>query len=151
MKVLCDSSSLIALEQIGRLGLLQSLFEELLITPAVAKEVSGSVRLFSWLLVTEPPELASRVLQRTLGPGESETIALAVEMRPDFVILDDKAARRVATGLGLPVIGTVGILLKAREKGLIPALRPLLDRLREASFHISPSLLRAALLAAGEI
>ena len=151
MTVLCDSSSLIALERIGCLWILQSLFQEIPITPAVAREVSAGLSLPSWIATREPAAAAPGVLRRTLGPGETESIALALEIHPEFIILDDKAARRAATDLGVSVIGTIGILLKAREKGLIPALRPLLDRLREASFHISPSLLRAALLAAGEI
>lgn len=64
------------------------------------------------------------VLQSALGAGESETIAVALEVEADLILLDDKAARRLASPLGLPLRGTLGLLLKAKELGFIQEIRP---------------------------
>jgi len=79
--------------------------------------------------------LAVNALSLQLGPGESEAIVLASEQAVDFIILDDWQARQVALGLSLPVIGTVAVLAKAEEKGLIADLQAALDDLRKAGFY----------------
>ena len=72
-----------------------------------------------------------------LGPGEREAIALALETAADLVVLDDQAGRRLARARGLQVTGTVGVLVEARARGLLPALRPELDRLRAAGLWLA--------------
>lgn len=84
------------------------------------------------------------------GPGESEALALALEVHADLILIDDKAARRLASSLHLPVLGVLGLLLKAKDAALIPAVRPRLDALRKLPFHISPWLHEAVLRDAGE-
>jgi hypothetical protein len=86
-----------------------------------------------------------------LGLGESETISLALEKGADFVVLDDKPARRLAAAIGLAVIGTVGILMRAKEKGLVQAVRPHLDALRARSFRVSSFLYDLVLTESGEL
>lgn len=151
--VIADASSLIALQQIGHLGLLSLLFTEIIISPSVAQEVAPTVdRLPVWCRIQAVSEKMSlRILQYALGPGESETIALSLELDPTYVILDEKAARRLAIGLGLPVVGTAGLLVKAKQSGIVPAVRPLLEELQRHSFHLSPTLWRLTLQAAGEL
>lgn len=90
------------------------------------------------------------VLRCSLANGEREAIGLALEVRPDAIILDDLPARRVAHAAGLNVVGTLGVLLGAKRAGLLPAIRPELDRLVEASFFLSPQLYSELLQAAGE-
>ncbi len=86
----------------------------------------------------------------SLGPGESEALALALEVHADLILIDDKAARRLASSLHLPFLGVLGLLLKAKDAALIPAVRPRLDALRKLPFHISPRLHEAVLRDAGE-
>ncbi len=91
-----------------------------------------------------------RVLKTQIDDGEAEAIALATEMDDVFVILDDKKARRVAQQIGLTVIGTVGILLRAKKKGIITHVKPILDELNAVDFRISRSLYQRALQLAKE-
>jgi predicted nucleic acid-binding protein len=139
--VVADASPLIALQQIGRLPLLQALFTTLLVPPAVAREIAPSVP-------SQP--LAPRVLQASLGAGESEAITLALELRSDHLIVDEKAARHVARSVGLRVIGTLGVLLAAKRRDLIPAVRPLVETLIEKNFWISSQVVERALAEIGE-
>lgn len=84
-----------------------------------------------------------------LGAGEAEAIALAHEkgMR---LILDDRKARAIATRLGVPITGTVGLLLKAKTLGVIPLAKPLLETLEASGFHLGPDILAEALRLARE-
>jgi predicted nucleic acid-binding protein len=91
-----------------------------------------------------------QILNASLGAGESEALALALEMRAGVVLIDDKAARRLAAVLGLQYIGVLGLLLKAKEAGLISAIRPRLDALRRLPFHIGSVLYESVLRDAGE-
>ncbi|MEW6367813.1 MAG: DUF3368 domain-containing protein [Acidobacteriota bacterium] len=91
------------------------------------------------------------VLERDLDLGESESIALAVDLTADLVPLDEKEARREAERLGLNVMGVVGVLLEAKARGLVSAVRPLLDSLRhDAGFWLSDAVYQSALGLAGE-
>jgi predicted nucleic acid-binding protein len=149
--VIADSSTLIALEQIGQLDLLMQLFSQLLVPPAVAQETARSVTLPAWIAVqTLGQPIGPQILGSSLGPGESEAISLALELGVQWIVLDDLGARRLAARLGLPVIGVVGVLLAAKRRGLVPAVRPHLDALLSFKFRIAPSLYQNALIEAGE-
>jgi uncharacterized protein len=149
--VVSNSSAIIALEQIGHLALLQLLFSELLIPPAVSQETAPSVVLPVWILeraLSQP--IGPRILQASLGRGESEAIALALEVTARWLILDDRPARRLSQSLGVPVVGTLGILLAAKRRGFLSALRPCIEALASHSFHIAPDLQARILADAGE-
>jgi len=149
--VVSNASPIIALEQIGHLGLLHRLFSDLLIPSAVRREISPAIVVPSWIVerrLSQP--IGARILQASLGAGESEAITLALELNARRVILDDRAARRLATALGLPVIGTLGVLLASKRKGFISSLRPSLDALVTSGFRIAPSLYELVLTDAGE-
>jgi predicted nucleic acid-binding protein len=88
-------------------------------------------------------------LRLVVDAGESEAIVLAYETRTR-IILDDRKAREAARRLGIPVTGTVGLLLKAKEAGVVPAIRPLLDALDANQFRIGDALRAEALRLAGE-
>jgi predicted nucleic acid-binding protein len=149
--VVADASPLIAFQQIGRLPLLEALFTTLLVPPAVAQEVNRSVPRQSWIV--ERPLLqpvAPLVMQARLGAGEREAISLAIEVQADALIVDEKAARRLAASVPLHVIGSLGLLLAARRKRLIPAVRPEIEALLTKNFWISPQLIERALADIGE-
>jgi uncharacterized protein len=149
--VVCNSSPLIALEQIGHLLLLESLFGEVWVPEAVVQEVIPSVSLppFVKPCVLHHPQ-AARLLQVNLGPGESEAIALALQEQARLIILDDRPARRAAQGLGLRVVGTLGILLAAKQHGLISDIKSRITALEHYHFHVSPTLVKQVLISAGE-
>ena len=150
--VVADTSPLIALHQVGHLSVLTSLFGTVQIPPAVAHEVAPSLpELPSWIVVRELRQpIASEVLRASLGRGESEALGLAIELKANAVILDDRPARRLALGLGLPVVGTMGIVLRAKQTGFIPAVRPLLQKLLDVGFRLSPSIREKVLTDAAE-
>ena len=149
-RVVADTSPLIALQQIGQLGLLGTIFGTVVIPPAVAAEAL-SVERHSWLAerpLTKP--LAPDVVHAGLGPGESEAISLALELSADRVLLDELPARTLAEHLNLPLIGTLGILLVAKRRGLIDAIREPVDTLRRGGFRVSIDLYEKLLHKAGE-
>ena len=124
MAVVSNSSPLIALTQIGRLHLLGQPHPYVLIPPAVASEVEPSIPdLPGWLVVQplvlprQPPKVSG-----SIGPGEHEVISLGLELRAERLILDEQPARRLASSLGLRVIGTVGLLLAAKHRGFLTTI-----------------------------
>jgi predicted nucleic acid-binding protein len=147
-----NASSLIAFRQLRRLDLLQILVGNVLAPPAVVSEVFHSTPLPPWIEqrpLIHPPSAA--LLAPRLGAGEREAISLALQIGNCIVLLDDLAARRTAQTLGLAVIGTVGLLLQARQRQLIEHLKPELDQLILYGFRISPTLYQAALHQVGEL
>jgi predicted nucleic acid-binding protein len=147
-EAVCNSTCLIALERIGQRELLPRVFPTVYAPAAVREEVGVAI---PWLTSNEVSNLSTgTVLKMQLGDGEAQAIALALEVPGVEVILDDKKARRIARQLGLRVIGTVGILLRAKRMGVVPAIRPLLQALQTAGFRLSPALLQEALRIAGE-
>jgi len=85
-----------------------------------------------------------------LGPGESEVVVLELEHAPCTLILDDKKGRRFAGELGLTLAGTVSVLLKAKQRGYLPDVRPMLETLEQKKFRVSAALNARALQLAGE-
>ncbi len=142
-----DSTCLIGLERIGRLGLLPVLLSPICAPPAVVSEFGSRPE---WLTVC-PPANGSTIaaLKLVVDSGEAEAIALAQELGCR-IILDDRKARMVAQRLGVAVTGTVGLLLKAKQAGVIPSLLPLLDALDANHFYVSRALREEALRLAGE-
>ena len=144
--------ALIALHQLARLDLLRDLFGTVAISPAVALETAPSVRPRPERIPERPLALPldPRVLRASLDPGETEAIGLALELGASWVILDDLPARRLADELGLRVVGTRGVLLQAKRRGLLASIRPSLDALVAVKFFVGPDLLVQLLAEAGE-
>jgi predicted nucleic acid-binding protein len=151
-----DTSPINYLVLTGCVQLLPDLFEEIIVPPAVFTELRSShapqtVQDFvcaapKWLRVQAvEKEVLERVSNRFLHRGEREAIALAEFLAADYLIMDEKAGRGVAIRRQLTVIGTLGILDKADEEGLIDDFPRLLERLEEKSFRVSTQL-RDALL-----
>ena len=162
--VISDTSTLIHLVNIGRLGLLKDFFGQLVVPPAVWKEVvdlgegrSGAEEVrraesSGWMTVEAPSDNAFvRALSRELDDGEAEVIALAVERKADLILVDETEARRVADLYGIPKTGIIGLLLKAKREKIIGLLKPELDRLvYQSGFWVSHGLYQQTLEAAGE-
>lgn len=103
-----------------------------------------------WIQEVEPGEPSPRVSAWDLGPGETSVLSWALGHPGCVAILDDLAARRCAEALRVPLIGTLGLVLKAKRKGRIGAARPILLRLREAGMYLSDRILSSALEKVGE-
>ena len=150
MIAVSNSSPLIALAQIGQIDLLQRLFESVWIPEAVAREAASSISGSGWIAIQPVQALHPRTLLPSLALGEQEAISLAVEIRDALVILDDGAARALAQALHLPVVGTAGLLVIAKERGLISAVQPHLDALISNRFFLSRQVYELILRKAGE-
>lgn len=144
-----NTSCLIALESIARLDLLQALYQNVVIPPAVASEWGTPAPQWVKVIAIQNQALA-QALRMQLGPGEAEAITLAVEISANRLILDDQRARSIATSLQVPVTGTVGIALRAKQQGILPLVRPIFDDLRAAGFWLSDALYQQGLQLAGE-
>jgi predicted nucleic acid-binding protein len=143
---------LIALERIGRLDLFARLYGEVIVPAAVVRETFESRGLPPWLRMRPLALPLDAVIGRaSLGAGETEAIALALEVGVNWIVLDDAPGRQLAESLGLPVIGTLGLLLQAKDNGIIDAVKPLVDALIAVDFRMTPALLTGVLRQAGEI
>jgi hypothetical protein len=144
-----NSSCIIALEAVGHLGILQQLYSGVLVPGAVAHECGP--QLPAWIHVqTVQNQAAVNSLRLELGDGEAEAIALAVEVQATRLILDDKKARRIARQLQLPVTGTLAVLLRAKERGIIPRVADVIGALVASGFRLSDALIQEVLQTAGE-
>jgi uncharacterized protein len=161
MIVVSDTTPLIGLASIGRLALLRELFEEVYIPQAVFDETvthgreeskaKAEVSNTNWIHVVKVKDrLAVDILLDEMDLGEVETIVLASEMNADWVLMDEKKGRRKLSQLNIPKIGTLGILLKAKQIGLIPIIKPETESLQKAGFSISPFVVEEVLKLAGE-
>ena len=152
MAVVSNSSPLIAFAAIEQLNLLATVFSSVVIPPAVALEIAPSISPApSWLRVESLRRpLPPSVLRRSLGDGERESLALAIEIDAERMLLDDRPARRIAMELNLLVTGTAGVPLVAKRRGLVPRIRPHLDALIQKSFFIGSELYDELLRLAGE-
>jgi len=155
-----NTSPLQYLHQIGELDLLPRLFRRIVVPGAVEAELAAGralghvlpdVRGLSWVDVRRDIRASRTILARgDLGAGEREVLWLATAIPGSMVLLDDGDARRAAFALDIPVSGTLGILLFAKQKGLIGLVRPRLDLLEEARFRMASGLRASVLNRAGE-
>jgi uncharacterized protein len=159
--VVCDSSPIIGLSAVARLPLLQQLYGRILIPKSVARDIArgspeppGRTDLESsdWITIQEVGDsVLLRVLDGELDRGEAEALALAFELRAELLLVDERRARKVAARLGLNVVGVLGVLVEAKEKGLLSEVRPVFDDLMtRAGFRIKTGLYSAVLRAVGE-
>jgi predicted nucleic acid-binding protein len=160
LKVVSNSSPLIHLAKLDLLHLLHNQFNEILIPRAVwaeAVEEAGNepdakaISKASWIKVREVSASALlTTLLAFLDKGESEAIALAIEIGADLILLDDSDARQAADFHGLKKIGLLGVLIKAKRQGNIPSLKISLDQLCSTGFRLSVKIYNDVLRTVGE-
>lgn len=160
MIVVSDTSPLRALAHLQSVELLKPLYGEVLVPPAVESELSHppgnatglDLGAYEFIQVEAPLDgTLIEQFRQTLDPGESEALALALERKAAVVLIDEADGRQAATESGLSVVGTLGILLRAKENALIPEIRSLLDNLEEElGFFVSGELRAEVLKIAGE-
>ncbi len=154
-----NASPLILLSKGGCLDLLCAAGDRIVTPAAVIAEIERrgpsdrtvrAIRGASWLRVVEDPPPDSVILAWDLGLGESAVLAWAKAHPGSRAICDDLAARRCAKTLGIPVRGTVGIVLLAKQRGLIPAARPVIERIVRSGMYLSDRAISDALALVGE-
>jgi len=161
MKIVSNSTPLIGLASIGRFKLLHDFFGEIIIAEAVYEETvthgrekggaKKEVASAKWIQTQKVKDrLAVDIMLEEMDLGEVETIVLAKEISADYVLMDEKKGRRMLERLEIPKIGTIGILLRAKQEGVIKSLRPELEKLRQYGFSLDPSLFDEVIKQAGE-
>lgn len=164
IRAVCDSSPIIGLSKIGKLDLLWTLFDEVMIPEAVFEEiVHGNIVQFTSAIELEKAVLEKKIsvftvenqsmveqLQGRLHRGEVEVIIGAKELGIRTVVIDDRSARNLAEALLFTTIGVIGILLLAKRTKKITEIRPYLDDLMQGGYRISKKLYDGTLERAGE-
>lgn len=146
--IISDTSCLILFEKIGRMDLLRATFGEVVVTEEVATEYGI---LPNWIKVKS---LTNRQLfnelRLELGSGEASSIAFATEIEGSLLIIDERKGRKRAEELGLSIIGSLGVLLKAKQMGVLPSLLQVIQEIDKTDFRISETIKLKLLGEAGE-
>lgn len=153
-----NASPVIALAKAHRLGLLEQLCGELLLPEQVAAEILAGPQADparqalerGWGNRVGAGEVPTELLEWGLGPGETAVLAVALERAPATALLDDAAGRACAKTLRIPVIGTLGVVLRAKARALVPSAREVLEDLRACGLYIDDDVVRSALAPFGE-
>ncbi len=160
MTVVSNTGPIVALAKADHLSLLHLLYGEVLIPPAVHRELLAKVGpeaqriddgLAGFLRMTPISGLPEEVDRLTagLGAGEQQAICLARE-GGSLLVIDDRAGRKAAGQLGISVTGVVGVLLKAKQDGEIPMVGPVLEIIRSQGYWLSDAVVATAIRLAGE-
>jgi predicted nucleic acid-binding protein len=158
-EIICNTSPIQYLYQIGAIHLLPSLVGQVTIPRAVVEELAEGrrravslpdVATLDWIKIRRPASEAVLPLVGGLGPGETEVLMLALESPNAIVILDDGLARWVAESIGVRLTGTLGVLRDAKKAGIISAVKPFLDQLQEHGFWLASKTRSVVLRQVGE-
>ena len=134
--VVADTSTLILLKKIEKIELLKSVYGRIVVTREIATEFGKP--LPEWITIQRVTDIKYQVLlELQLGKGEASAITLANEIGDVLLLLDDLKARKIAKRVGLKFTGTLGIIHKAKEMGVIAKVKPLIDKLLETDYRIS--------------
>jgi predicted nucleic acid-binding protein len=158
MIIICDSSPLIALSIIDKLDLLTTLFNDVFVPVSVFNEVSAqgkpeSLRIAEWAQGKVTASTNKQLMQSfsfLLDVGEAKAMSLYFEKNADFLLKKEKKGRKIAAYNDINIVGSLGVLLLAKQKGLIFSIKPLLDKLQQSYIRISNELYFKTLSLAGE-
>lgn len=157
MIIVADSSPLVALALCDCLKILDQLFGEVRVSQTVYAEVTignkaGSTKLLTYLQdkVREANLDLHIIGGDTIDKGELTSIALYKHLNADYLLIDEKAGRKVAQINHVKIIGSLGVLIEAKRKNLIPRLKPYIEILRTSKTHFSEELLNYALSVVNE-
>lgn len=141
--IVSDTSCLILFYKIGELDLLKKLFGKIHITDTVFKEFDQSVP--DWIEIVQPKTAVYKGISSYLDPGEATSIALASEYKQSLLIIDEIKGRKSAKEMGIPVTGSLGVLVTAKKKGHVSAVKPIIERIQKTNFRISEELIKRVL------
>jgi len=158
MIIVSDTSPITNLLKIGRVSLLQQIFKEIIIPNGVYEESikipnqKSQIENTKWIKKQDSKnkEFINELL-KILDRGESESIALAIELKADYLLIDEKKGRKIANEYGITITGLLGVLRRAKLKGYLEKVKPILDQLREETgFRIHQNLYKEILKDVGE-
>ena len=145
-EVVCSTSPIQYLHQLGIPHFLPELAGHAIVPPAVVHELAAGRQVgmdlpdpthLDWVKIRRPKSASAERLVTNLRPGEAEVLMLALEQSGSIVVLDDAVARRVAASLGMRLTGSLGVLIDAERAGPIPAVKPSLDKLQDLRFRLA--------------
>lgn len=157
--VISNTSPLLYLHQAGCLQLLPELYGEIVVPTAVEQELLAGQRQgvdvpvvgeLDWCLVRSVSAMATLPTVVDLGQGEAEVIAIGLETPGSLLILDDQLGRRIARFYELTLTGTLGVLIKAKQQGLLEEIAPVMKRLQQSGMWLTEQIVRDVLGLAGE-
>ena len=148
--IISDTSCFIILTNINELDILHKVYQKILTTQEIAIEYGEA--LPEWVeIVTVKDKYRQQLLEMQIDKGESSAIALAIETPDSTVILDDYKARKIAQQLGIIYTGTIGVIIKAKLKEIIPSIKPFLEKIKQTDFRLSSEIEFLALKEAKEL
>lgn len=147
--IITDTSCFITLEKIGAFEILHQVFAKVVTTPEIRQEFGRA--LPDWVEIRAVKDIAlCDAFKETVDMGEASAIALAMETKNSFLILDDLKGRKLASRMALNFMGTLGLLVKAKEYGIILKVKPYLDKIQLTDFRVSSALIDIVLEKTGE-
>jgi len=157
MIIVSDASPITNLLQIGCLSILKAVYNKIILPKTVYDELCEMIDQKEiidqqeWISIAAATNRAVvSQLENNLDKGEAEAIALALELQSDFLIIDERRGRDIAESMGIKIVGLLGTLLKAKQLGLIPEIKPKLEQLKAIGFRMNPRLFEHFLILAGE-
>jgi uncharacterized protein len=147
--IISDTSCIIALSRIDKLEILHKVFSNIVTTKEVQQEFGQSLPL--WVEIKEIRNSARlKEIEKLLDKGEASAIALALETEKAVLIIDEKKGRKIAREFNLEIIGTLRILLLAKQRGVIPNVKDLIEKLHSCNFRFAKSIIEQILKEANE-
>jgi len=138
--IVSDTSCLILLLKIDEIGILKEMSNKVFVTSVIKNELKQDLPV--WIQVLDPKDKHYQsILEIDLDKGEASAIALMLELDDAILIIDDLKGRKLAEKLGFKFSGTLGLLLKAKQIGVIKSIKPVLDKIRLTNFRFSEKLL----------
>ncbi len=158
MIVVSDTSAISNLLQINLISILNVLYGEITITPAVKRELYSlpnqkkQLEQLGWIKERAPKDLkiVTELLEE-LDFGESESIALAIEAKAEYLIIDEYKGRLIADRYGIKIVGILGVLIQAKQKGVISSVKLNIENLQKIGFRLDKNLIDKVLKSLGEI
>ena len=157
MIIFSNTTPFIALSSINKLDLLPKLFGQIHVVTEVIEECAAggmipvpNLRALPWIVEIHPSHAISISILLELDKGEKYTLQMAKEMKADRVIIDEKIGRDVAEYLGLEVTGTLGVLLKAKQKDWIESFTESAKAMSDQGIHYNKALINKLAKAIGE-
>jgi predicted nucleic acid-binding protein len=147
--IVSDTSCLILFYKIGELDLLKKLYGKLHITDTVLKEFNQPVP--NWIEIVQLKTDVHKGLSGYLDAGEATSIAFASEHEGSLLIIDEIKGRKAAKEMGIPVTGSLGVLIAAKNKGHLKAVKPIIEKIQKTNFRISENLIERLLDKVDEI
>jgi predicted nucleic acid-binding protein len=141
--IVSDTSCLILFYKIEEFDLLKKVFGKLHITETVQEEFNQPIP--DWIEIVEPTTNLHQGLSSYLDKGEATAISLAAEHENSLLIIDEIKGRKAAKEMGIPVTGSLGVLITAKNKGHLQAIKPIINKIQKTNFRISKELIERVL------